>query len=129
MMRILVLSESWRKRVYRYACAHTKAGAGLLQNLRLAALVTWDWHMILRVCVCVFILCAAGRTDDSSCASLPTRAALLPSNTDQTAEARRRVKCTLKPLVSLSLFFFTFFYQCIIVLVNTYCYLTVCFNQ
>lgn len=82
---------------------HREAGVGLLQNLRLAALVTWDWHMILCMCVYVFILCAAGRTDDSSCASLPTRAALLPSNTDQTAAARRRVKCSLKPLISLSL--------------------------
>lgn len=81
--------------------AHTQARVGLLQNLRLAALVTWDWHMIL--CVCVFVRGAAGRTDDSSCASLPTRAALLPSNTDQTAVASRRVKCSLKPLISLSL--------------------------
>lgn len=101
MLHVLVLSESWQEHVYGHAHTHTEAGVGLLQNLRLAALVTWDWHMIL--CVCAFVLCAAGRTDDSSYASLPTRAALLPSNTDQTAVARRRVKCSLKPLISLSL--------------------------
>lgn len=78
--------------------------------------------------LCVFILFAAGRTDDSSCASLPTRAALLPSNTDQIAVARRRVKCTLKPFISVLLFFFAVFDQCIILLVNTRCSLLYLFN-
>lgn len=49
------------------------------------------------------------------------RAALLPSNTDQIAVARRRVKCTLKPFISVLLFFFAVFDQWIILLVNTRC--------
>jgi len=72
------------------------------------------------VYICVFILCAAGRTDDSSCASLPTRAALLPGNTDQTAVARRRVKCSLKPLISLSRYSSLPFSDQCILLVDAY---------
>lgn len=116
---VLVLSESWQKYVYGYACTHAHTHT---HRLGWAYYRTSDLQLLspgIGTRLCVFILFAAGRTDDSSCASLPTRAALLPSNTDQIAVARRRVKCTFKPFISVLLFFFAVFDQCIILLVNT----------
>lgn len=111
--------------------AHTKGWSGLVTEPQTCSSCHLGLaHDSVCVFVCVFVLCAAGRTDDSSCASLPTRAALLPSNTDQTAVARRRVKCTLKPLISLSFaILYLFFDQCIILLVNIYCQPSECFSQ
>ncbi len=97
---------------HTHTCKHTQTHT---QKLEWACYRTSDLQLLSPgigtwFCVCVFVLCAAGRTDDSSCASLPTRAALLPSNTDQTAVARRRVKCSLKPLISLSCYSLPFFF-------------------
>lgn len=45
----------WKTQKRAWVCVHThsRTHAGLLQNLRLAAFVTWGWHMI----VCVHSLC------------------------------------------------------------------------